>query len=158
LGGYESLLFGSFLGITKAQVWTLGIVAAATLVALWIVGRPLLFCSIDAKVARARGVPAKALGFGFLLILGMAVAETAQITGALLVFTLLIGPPATARLITARIGLGIAISVTGAIAIAWASLALSYFYGHPVGFYMGTLALGAYLTALAGRALAERSS
>ena len=48
---------------------------------------------------------------GFLLLLGMAVAETAQITGALLVFALLVAPPATAQLLTPRTGLGLALSV-----------------------------------------------
>jgi zinc/manganese transport system permease protein len=106
-------------------------------------------------VARARGVPTRALGVGFLLLLGLAVAETAQITGALLVFALLVAPPATAQLITPRIGLGLALSVILGIAITWAGLALAYFYDYPVGFYITTVAFGVYVVVRATRALLD---
>ena len=69
--------------------------------------RPLLFASVDPDVARASGVPVRLLGLGFLLVLGLAVAETSQITGALLVFALLVTPAATAQRLTSRPGLGI---------------------------------------------------
>jgi zinc/manganese transport system permease protein len=83
LANYESLLFGSFLGITHGQVLALAVVAAVALGLLAIAGRPLLFASLDESVARAHGAPTRALSLGFLLLLGLAVAETAQITGAL---------------------------------------------------------------------------
>jgi len=57
-----------------------------TLLFFAIVGRPLLFASLDEPMARASGVPARALAVGFLLVLGLGVAATAQITGVLLVF------------------------------------------------------------------------
>jgi zinc/manganese transport system permease protein len=150
---YESLLFGSFLGITRGQVLGLAAVALAALTALALAGRPLLFASLDEAVARARGVPTRALGIGFLLLLGLAVAETAQITGALLVFALLVAPPATAQLITPRIGVSLALSVSIGVIVTWAGLALAYFYGYPVGFYITTGAFAIYLVARAARAL-----
>src|SRR4029077_2047105 len=115
-------LFGSFLGITTGQVLVLAAVATGALLLLALAGRPLLFASLDESVARARGVPTRALGIGFLLALGLAVAETAQITGALLVFALLVAPPATAQLITARVGLGLALSVLFGVLITWIGL------------------------------------
>ncbi len=156
LANYESLLFGSFLGITTGQVLTLAIVAAAALALLAIAGRPLLFASLDEGVARALGVPTRALGLGFLLLLSFAVAETAQITGALLVFALLVAPPATAQLITPRVGAGLALSVIIGVLTTWLGLGLAYFYGYPVGFYVTTVAFAAYLLARVGRALADR--
>ena len=155
LANYESLLFGSFLGITSGQVLALAGVAAVTLVLLAIAGRPLLFVSLDEGVARARGVPARALGLGFLLLLGLAVAETAQITGALLVFALLVAPPATAQLITPRIGASIALSVVLGVLITWVGLALAYFYDYPVGFYITTVAFVTYVIARGARAVAD---
>ena len=140
LANYESLLFGSFLGITRAQLLTLVIVTAATLGVIAVIGRPLLFASIDEGVARARGVPTRALASGFLLLLGLAVAATAQITGVLLVFALLVAPPGTAQLITPRVGPG---------------LALAYFYGYPVGFYITTVAFVMYVIARAVRAIID---
>jgi zinc/manganese transport system permease protein len=145
LANYESLLFGSFLGITRGQVIALTVVAALALALLALFGRPLLFASVDEGVAQARGVPTRALGVGFLLLLGMAVAETAQITGALLVFALLVAPPATAQLITPRIGLSLVLSVLLGVLITWVGLALAYFYDYPVGFYITTVAFAVYV-------------
>jgi zinc/manganese transport system permease protein len=87
----------------------------------------------------------------------MAVAETAQITGALLVFALLVAPPATAQLITPRIGASLALSVLIGVLVTWTGLALAYFYDYPVGFYITTVAFAAYLLARAARALADRA-
>src|SRR5947209_14962656 len=59
LAGYENLLFGDFLGITRGQVLTLAIVCVLALGFFAIVGRPLLFASLDDPVARASGVPVR---------------------------------------------------------------------------------------------------
>ena len=59
---------------------------------------------VDELVARAGGVPVRLLDVAFLLVLGLAVAATAQITGVLLVFALLVAPAAAAQQLTARIG------------------------------------------------------
>ncbi len=120
LSGVDGLLFGSFLGITSAQIVVLAIGAAVSLVALAIVGRPLLFASIDPEVAAGRGVPVAALSVAFLVLLGVAAAETSQITGSLLVFALLVLPAATAQTISARPGLSLALSVAIALAVTWA--------------------------------------
>jgi len=155
LANYESLLFGSFLGITAGQVLTLLLVAGLALALLALAGRPLLFASLDEGVARARGVPTRGLSLAYLLLLGMAVAETAQITGALLVFALLVAPPATAQLITTRIGVSLALSVLLGVLTVWVGLGLAYFYGYPVGFYITTVAFALYLAARIARAVAE---
>ncbi len=156
LANYESLLFGSFLGITRGQVLALAVVAALALGLIAVIGRPLLFASLDEGVARARGVPTRALGLSFLLVLGLAVAETAQITGALLVFALLVAPPATAQLITSRVGASLVLSVLLGVLTVWLGLALAYFYGYPVGFYVTTVAFALYVLARIGRAAADR--
>jgi zinc/manganese transport system permease protein len=155
LAGYENLLFGSFLGITRGQVLTLLIVCVAALGVFALIGRPLLFASVDERVARARGVPVRALSLAFLVVLGLAVAATAQITGALLVFALLVAPAATAQLITPRIGASLALSVLIGVAITWVGLALAYFYNRPVGFYITALAFLAYALARLVRAAIE---
>jgi zinc/manganese transport system permease protein len=156
LANYEGLLFGSFLGITRGQVAILAIVAAATLAVLAVIGRPLLFASLDEAVARAHGVPTRLLAVAFLLLLGLAVAETAQVTGVLLVFALLVAPPATAQLITARVGLSLLLSVALGVLVAWLGLALAYFYEYPVGFFVTTVAFVLYVLVRTARALALR--
>ena len=155
LGGYENLLFGNFLGITRGQVLLLAIVAVLTLVFFAAVGRPLLFASVDQPVARARGVRVRRLSLAFLLVLGLGVAATAQITGALLVFALLVAPAATAQLITARIGASLALTVVLGVLITWVGLGLAYFYNYPVGFYLTTVAFVLYVAARIGRAVVD---
>jgi zinc/manganese transport system permease protein len=145
LAGLEALLFGTFLGITQGQVVTLLCVAVAVLALLAIVGRPLFFASLDSSVARAGGVPTRLLGVAFLLLLGMAVAATAEITGALLVFALLVTPAATAQLITARPALGLTLSVVLAFLVTWLGLAIAYFSPYPVGFWVTSLSFALYV-------------
>ncbi|MBV9193939.1 MAG: metal ABC transporter permease [Solirubrobacterales bacterium] len=158
LAGYENLLFGDFLGITRGQVLTLAIVAVLALCGFALVGRPLLFASVDETVARARGVPVRGLALAFLLVLGLAVAATAQITGVLLVFALLVAPAATAQQITCRIGASLVLSVILGVAITWAGLALAYFYSEPVGFYITTVAFTIYVIARVTRAVIDHST
>ena len=151
LNGLDSLLFGTFLGITRQQVSVLFGVAAVTIALLALAARPLFFASVDADVARAGGVPVRLLGLGFLLVLGLSVAETSQITGALLVFALLVTPAATAHQITVRPALGIMLSIALALAVTWLGLALAYFSIYPVGFYITSLSFALYvLVRLAG--------
>jgi zinc/manganese transport system permease protein len=156
LGGPETLLFGTFLGVTQGQVLVLLSVAAVCLVALAVIARPLLFASVERDVARARGVPVGRLDTGFLLILALAIAATSQITGALLVFALLVAPPACAQQITMRPLAGLALSVAFALVIAWLGLAIAYFSIYPVGFYVTTLAFGLYLATRATCALLRK--
>lgn len=145
LNALQSLLFGTFLGITVAQVQTLLWVALAALAVLALVGRPLLFASVDAAVARAAGVPTGLLAVAFLLLLGLAVAATAEITGALLVFALLVTPAATAQQLTARVGPGLALSVALALAVTWLGLGVAYFSPYPVGFWVTSFSFGLYV-------------
>ncbi len=86
-------------------------VAVVVLALLALAGRPLLFASVDADVARARGVPVRALVDRLPAAAGAGRRGDGQITGALLVFALLVAPPATAQLLTATPGLGLALSV-----------------------------------------------
>jgi zinc/manganese transport system permease protein len=147
LTGLDSLLFGTFLGITSSQVLVLLVVAAVATVVVALAARPLLFASVDPDVARAGGVPVRLLGLGFLLVLGLSVAETSQITGALLVFALLVTPAAAAHRITARPFASVVLSVALALAVTWLGLALAYFSVYPVGFYITSLSFAVYVLA-----------
>ena len=157
LNGLTGLLFGSFLGITRGQVLTLLAVGAGALIVLAIIARPLLFASVDPEVAAAAGLPVRALSLGFLLLLGVAVAETAQITGALLVFALLVLPPATAQTISGRPAFGLGLSLTLAMGVTWAGLVAAYYTPYPTGAFITTFSFAAYALARGTRWFAERS-
>jgi zinc/manganese transport system permease protein len=154
LENLEALLFGSIFATTRGEVLTLAIVGVCAVAFLVAVGRPLLFASVDASLASAGRVPVRALSVAYLFVLGLAVAATAQITGVLLVFALLLAPAAIARELTPRIGAGLALSVVLGLAIAWVGLGLSYFTNYPPGFFVTTIAL--VLFALARIAAATR--
>jgi zinc/manganese transport system permease protein len=147
LDGTTALLFGTFLGITEGQVMVLGAVAVTVLATLAVIGRPLLFATIDPDVATARGVPVRALSVAFLVLLGAAVAEAAQITGALLVFALLVVPAATAQRLTARPVPSLLLSVLIGWVVSWAGLAAAYYSSYPIGFYVTSFAFAGYLLA-----------
>jgi zinc/manganese transport system permease protein len=152
LGGPETLLFGTFLGVSQGQVLGLLLVALVTLGALAWIARPLLFATVDPDVARANGVPVAALDTGFLLVLALAVAATSQITGALLVFALLVAPPAAAQVLTSRPLPGLALSVVFALLVVSLGLGIAYFSPYPVGFFTTSFAFGLYVVARLGRA------
>jgi zinc/manganese transport system permease protein len=154
LGGTETLLFGTFLGVSRGQVLALLIVALTAITVTAIAARPLLLETIDPEAARARGIPVAVLDVGFLLLLAAAVAATSQITGALLVFALLVAPAAAAQQLTMRPGVGLALSVAFAVLIVWLGLGIAYFSIYPVGFYVTSIAFAVYLIARLARARA----
>lgn len=158
LNGINALLFGSFLGISREQVIALVVVGGLTLALLAVIGRPLLFASLDPEVAGARGVPVRALGVAFLLLLGAAVAEASQITGALLVFSLLVAPAATAQVLTARPSTGLLLSPLIGLAITWLGLWIAYWWPYPIGSIITALAFAGYLAARLGATWSERRS
>jgi zinc/manganese transport system permease protein len=147
LNGVTALLFGNFLGITDAQVVTLVATTVGCVVVLAVIARPLLFASVDADVATARGVRTRLISVLFLVVLGVAVAEAAQITGALLVFALLVVPAASAQVVTPRPVLGIALSIGFGLAIVWSGLVIAYYSPYPVGFWISAVALVTYTVA-----------
>jgi zinc/manganese transport system permease protein len=147
LEGVYSILFGTFLGITRQQVLLLLVIAVVVLAVLAVIGRPLLYVSVDEPAAAAAGVPIRALSVGFLVVLGLAVASTALITGALLVFALLVMPAAAANQLVVRPGQAMIVSVALGLVIVWTSLTISYFTDLPIGFLV--TAVGFLIYALA---------
>jgi zinc/manganese transport system permease protein len=147
LGDLESLLFGDLLGVSDGQVLVLAIVAAVALAALAALARPLLFASVDPGVAAARGVPVRLLVLAFLLLLGLAVGTTSQITGVLLVFALLVAPAASAQALTARPLASLALTVALGLLVVWLGLGIAYFSIYPAGFFVATVAFSVYVLA-----------
>jgi zinc/manganese transport system permease protein len=151
LGGPETLLFGTFLGITRGQVLGLLVVAVAALATLTALARPLLFASVDREVARATGVPVALLDALFLVVLGLAIAAISQLTGALLVFALLVAPAAAAQQLTLRPLAGLLVTVVLALVTIWLALGIAYFSIYPVGFYVTTIGFTIYVIARLAR-------
>ena len=143
--GIYGFLFGSILGITDRDVLVAAATTLAGLAVVAVIGRPLLFVSVDPEAAEARGVPVRAVSVLFLVLVALSVAETVQVIGTLLVFALLVTPGAAAQQLTARPGLGLALTIALALLFVWGGLALAYFSLFPVGFFVTSLAFATYL-------------
>lgn len=156
LNRVNSLLFGSLLGVTDADVVRVAVVAVFALTVLGVIARPLVFATIDPDVASARGVPVRALTLAYMLLLGLAAAACTQITGSLLVFALLVLPPATAQTVTARPAAGLLLSGGLAVAVTWLALGIAYYSPYPVGFWLTSIAFGVFVTARVATAFGHR--
>jgi len=134
-----SLLFGEVLGVSSGALAPVAALAAVCIGAMATLFRPLLLASVVPDVAEARGVRTTVLDIAFLLVLALATAITVPVVGALLIFALMIGPPAAARSFSARPMVAIGLSVVLALATVWTAIAASYLTNWPIGFFVGTL-------------------
>jgi len=140
-----SILFGTILGISRIDVLITLIFGVITIAILAAIFRPLLFSSIDPEVAEARGVHVRALGIVFLILVGIAVSMSVQVVGVLLIFTLLVGPAATAtRLVRSPLG-AVTLSIALAIIYTWLGISLAASGTWPVTFYIATISFAVYL-------------
>ncbi len=143
----NALLFGEILGVSSSQlapVLILGVVSVAVLGWFY---RPLVFTSVAPELARARGVNATVVDVAFLVVVALATALTVPVVGALLTFSLMIGPPAAARILVARPGWAVAGSVGLSLVTVWVSIGASYALNLPIGFFVGALGAVFYLGA-----------
>lgn len=153
LSGLNGLLFGSIIGVSDAQVTVLLAASIPCLVVLAVIGRRLLFVTVDPDVAAARGVGVWATSTIFLVLLAVAAAGTSQVTGSLLVFALLVAPAATAATLTARPALGLLLSVAVAVSVTWIGESMAFFSPYPIGFWVTSVAFAAYLAARTARSI-----
>ncbi len=119
-------LFGSIFSLGGAQARlaaVVGLLSAGVVISGF---RPLLFSTLDPELASVRGIPVRALGAGFLLLIALVTAESTQAIGALLLLGLLAAPAGAAHRLTSRPYHGIALSVLLAVGAMWGGLALSY--------------------------------
>jgi zinc/manganese transport system permease protein len=142
-----ALLFGNVLAVDGSMIGTLAGLGLITLAGLAAIMRPLIFASLQPELAEAKGVPLRLVSTAFLTIVALAVSESAQIVGILLVFALMVGPPATAQRLATGLWGGMLLSAAIALAEAWLGIAIAYHTDWPVSFCIATLsALGYFLT------------
>jgi zinc/manganese transport system permease protein len=146
-----SLLFGEILGVSSSQILPVAALAVACIAAVAVIYRPLMLSSVVPEIAEARGIRSYRIEICFLLVVALATTVTVPVVGALLIFSLMIGPPAAARSLTSRPVLALLLAVVIALATVWAAIALSYQYNWPVGFFVGVLGALSYAV---GRGLA----
>jgi zinc/manganese transport system permease protein len=139
-----TLLFGNVLAVTPSMLQTLALLGVITLAALAVISRPLVFASLQPELAEAKGVSIRLVGTLFLALVALATAQSIQIVGVLLVFTLMVGPPAAAQLLTNRLGFGVALAAGLALAQAWLGIVVAFYTNWPTSFWITTLSALVY--------------
>ena len=142
-----TLLFGNVLAVTPSMLRTLALLGVATLLGLAVIARPLLFATLQPELAEAKGVSLRLVGTLFLALVALATAQSIQIVGVLLVFTLMVGPPAAAQLLTTRVRTGVLLAALLALAEAWLGITLAWYTDWPASFWITVLSALAYGTA-----------
>jgi len=143
-----ALLFGNVLAVDHTMIATLAVLGVITLAALAAIMRPLIFASLQPELAEAKGVPLRLVSTAFLAIVALAVSACAQIVGVLLVFTLMVGPPAAAQRLTTGLWTGLFVSAALALAEAWLGLTMAFYTDWPVSFCIALLSALAYFATL----------
>jgi zinc/manganese transport system permease protein len=139
-----ALLFGEVLGISVNEIAPVAVLGAVCIVAIMVLYRPLMLSSVMPELGEARGVRAYRIEMCFLVVLALATSMALPVVGALLIFSLMIGPPAAARAVTDRPLLAMGLSVVIALATVWIAIAVSYHTNWPVGFFVGMIAAVCY--------------
>lgn len=139
------LLTGQIVSVDAVQLKLLvgcAVVVMGALVTIW---RPLTFASADADLAEARGVPVRGLSIAFMVLLGVAVALSIQVVGALLVLALLITPAAAALKVSSHPGVVVLLSVLFASTSVVGGILLALGGRIPISPYVTTISFALYL-------------
>ena len=139
------LLTGQITAVdTVAVEWLIALTTLVTVVLL-LIWRPLQFSSLDPDVAAARGVQNRTLNVVFLLLLGLTVAASVQVVGALLALSLLVTPAAAALRVTTSPKLAPVLSVIFALTAAVGGILLALGGSVPISPYVTTISFLIYL-------------
>jgi zinc/manganese transport system permease protein len=139
-----SLLFGEVLGVSSNEVGLTLLLGLVSIAAVMVLYRPLLLSSATPEIAEAGGIPIQRVEMLFLILVALAATMSVPVVGALLMFTLMVGPPAAARSLVDRPSAAITLSIIIALLTVWASIAASYQTNWPIGFFVGMISAGAY--------------
>jgi zinc/manganese transport system permease protein len=139
------LLTGQIVAIDDPQIKSLIIISSVVAIGLVVVWRPLLFASADADVAAARGVPVGLMSIVFMILLGLAVAVSVQIVGALLVLSLLVTPAAAALRVSASPLVVPLLSTAFALTASVGGILLAAGSSVPISPYITSISFAIYL-------------
>lgn len=139
-----ALLFGQLLGVSSAEMIAITILSAVLLLVVGAVFRPLLLSSTVPEFAAARGVPLTVMNITFTVLVALAASLTVPVVGALLAFSLMIGPAAAGWYLAKSPGRAMAYAVAVALSSVWISIVIGYDTSLPVGFLVATFCLIAY--------------
>jgi ABC-type Mn2+/Zn2+ transport system permease subunit len=150
-GDLVSFLFGAILGVTTGDLVVQGIAFAVTAAAAVVLFRPLLVLAFDERKAEVLGLRPRLTRLVLLALVALAVVSSFRAVGSLLVFALLIAPPATAALVVRRVPTMAVAGVGFGLLSVCAGLLLSYHFDLAAGAAIATLAVAQFFVVLVGR-------
>ncbi len=139
------LLTGQIVSVDNPQLGALLVISLVVIVTLLVVWRPLTFASVDPDVAAAAGIPVRTLSLVFMLVLGLSVAVSVQIVGALLVLSLLVTPAAAALRLTVSPLWVPVLSCAFALVSVVGGILLALGGGLPISPYVTTISFAIWL-------------
>ncbi len=146
-GNKFGLLTGQIVSVDFPQLGLLVAISLAVLAVLLWIWRPLTFDSLDQEVAIARGVPSRALSLVFMLLLGLTVAVSVQVIGALLVLALLVTPAASALRLSSSPVLVPILAMSFGLVSAVGGILLALGGSLPISPFITTISFTIYLVA-----------
>ncbi|WP_298225615.1 metal ABC transporter permease [Acidocella sp.] len=146
-GSVYGLLFGQVFALGPEDLPVLGLSGLCLPILLWLGLRPLVLSAMAPDLMRVQGGQPRLAELAFLALLALAAGFAVPVTGALLVFSLMLGPGATASRFCKRLETGLLFAMVIALGLVWVALGLTYMTNWPVGFFTGTGSALIYLLA-----------
>ncbi|MEM9135186.1 MAG: metal ABC transporter permease [Actinomycetota bacterium] len=144
-----SLLFGDILGVTRGDIIGQLIGTVIVVVATLILYRPFVALTFNPLKAQSLGMQPRLTHLAMMVLLALSIVISFQAVGTLLVFGLLVGPPATASLLTKRIPVMMVASILfGAVAVVL-GLTISFHAGTAGGATMSGISVAQFFVVLA---------
>ncbi len=128
-GSLTAILFGDALGVTLTDIIRSAVLAGVVVAVTLVLYRPLLALSFDRSKAEALGMRPGRTHALLLALIAVAVIGSYQSVGTLLVFGLLVGPPATAALVARTVPMMMVLSIAVSLVSVWLGLVLSFHLG-----------------------------
>jgi ABC-type Mn2+/Zn2+ transport system permease subunit len=147
-GDLLSFLFGAALGITPGAIVVQGIAAVLALIGVVVFHRAFLALSFDERKAQGLGLHPSVARIALLALIALAIISSFRTVGNLLVYGLLIAPPATASLLARRVPMMMAVSVGVGIVSVYAGLVLSYHLDLAAGAAMAGFAVAVFFAVM----------
>ena len=128
-GSLTSILFGDALGVTWSGIYSQLVLLAIVLIAVVVLYRPLLALSLNKEKAELLGMRPGFTHAALLALIALAVIGSYQSVGTLLVFGLLVGPPAVASLLSRSVVQMMMVAALVGVISVWLGLTISYHFG-----------------------------
>ena len=143
-GSMNQILFGDLFSVSQSSVWQIGCLSFLCLIVLGVMMRPLWFSALLPELAVARGLPVRLLQYIFFAVLAIAMTLISQAVGILLIFTLLVGPPAIAMQCSQRFWPSIFLAIGLNLLVVYTALIVSIATNWPLSFWISALVFIAY--------------